>query len=77
MPRALKTDRFFLQKAARSGKNKDKLLVGVHSSHKDITLQNLLDFLEANQIDPSQVELKFGFVTTVNPKNGKGENEKS
>lgn len=69
MPRTLKSSKFFLYSAKKSGHQKGKMLLGVNHNHKggtdNINLQDLIDFLGAHNIDPSKVELLPMFMTTV------------
>lgn len=70
MPRALKSDKFFIYAPKRSGYSKGKRLMGVNltgdKGHKDVNLQDLLDFLKKNEIDPAKVPLPGQFTVLVN-----------
>jgi hypothetical protein len=67
MPRARKTDKFFLYAAKKSGYWKDKRLLGINylytGSVDDLTLQDLLDFLTEKSVSPSAVRLSHTFST--------------
>jgi hypothetical protein len=53
-----KNAKFFLYAAKKSGCWKDKRLLGVnHSYEGEVTLQDLVDFLAAKNIDPNTVIL--------------------
>lgn len=69
MPRALKTDKFYLYAAGRSGYWRDKRLLGVNPTHEGgtegLTVQDLLDFLKEKGVSPSTVVLPSAFITHV------------
>lgn len=66
MPRSRK-EKFFIYSAPKHGRWKDQRLLGVNSRYEGnietITLADLLKFLQAKKIDPSQVVLPNGFST--------------
>jgi hypothetical protein len=67
MPRGLKTDKFYIYAAKKSGQRKDKMLLGVNGNDEDnVTLQDLLDFLGEKNISPAKVVIHFGFTTYIN-----------
>jgi hypothetical protein len=61
MPRALKTDKFYIYAAKKSGHRKNMRLLGAKS--EDLTIQDLLDFLSEKSLSPSEVILPNNFVT--------------
>ena len=69
MPRALRSDKFFVYTAQKSGCFKKKMLLGINSSYKggaeDISLQDLIDFLEEKKIGISSVKVPAGFITVA------------
>ncbi len=62
MPRARKTDKFFLYKPTKSGPRKNSIFMGANDSFEggvnNINLKDLIEFLENNNIDPSDVPMK-------------------
>ena len=74
MPRTLKSSKFFYT-AKKSGYNKGKMLLGVNcfceTGVGDLTLQDLLDFLTTNKIEPTEVEFPGGLITTAKVKPAK------
>lgn len=69
MPRTLKTDKFFMYNAKKSGYWKNKILLGVNhvyvKGNKDVSLQDLFDFLKEKNIDPLRVKLNDSFSIIV------------
>lgn len=69
MPRATKKDKFFLYKAHKSGYWKNKMLFGVNHNYEggdcNLSMQDLIDFMEENQIEPSRVPLNSGFTAHI------------
>ena len=67
MPRALRSDKFFFYAAKKSGFSKGKILLGVNHLYEgginNISVQDLIDFLAKNKIDPSKVEIGNSFIT--------------
>lgn len=66
MPRALKTDKFFFYTAKKSGHWKGKIMIGVNGLYEgginNISIQDLIDFLAKNEINPSNVEINNSFI---------------
>ncbi len=62
MPRALKTDKFFLYKPTKSGPRKNSIFVGANDKFEggvsNVNLQDLIEFLAKNNIDPSDVSME-------------------
>jgi len=70
MPRALKSDKFFLVNKRRRGNPKGSRLLGindVYSGGDTVTLKDLNDFLQKTQVDPAKVMVPDSFMTTVIP----------
>jgi hypothetical protein len=69
MPRTQKSSKFFLYTAKKSGHHKGKMLLGTNHEYEggqeNITLQDLIDFLKENKIEPTRVELPGHFITTA------------
>jgi len=69
MPRALKSDKFFFYAAKKNGFSKGKMMLGVNDLYEggveNISVQDLIDFLAKNKIDPSKVEISASFITYV------------
>jgi hypothetical protein len=67
MPRALKTDKFFVYATAKKGHGRGKRLMGANHTHPEggnnLTVQDLLDFLAIHRIPASDVQLPKGFIT--------------
>jgi len=60
MPRAKKTDKFFIYAPDRSGPFKGKRFMGInllYEGGQKITVQDLCDFLKEMNIDPATVQL--------------------
>jgi len=61
MPPALKVQKFFLRAAKKSGFSKGRILIGVNSRYVEgvdsISLQDLIDFVAKNEINPSDVAI--------------------
>ena len=60
MPRALKSDKFMIYAAAKSGPRKGQRFIGVNSGTP--TLQEFVDFLKEQNIALSEVPLHRSFV---------------
>lgn len=69
MPRTIKQDMFFLYDAQKSGRSKNKMLLGINNDYEggtdNISLQDLINFLQEKNIDSSMVQLPNGFTTYV------------
>ena len=69
MPRALKSHKFFLYGPGRSMRSDGSRLMGINYRYegdtKNITLKDLIGFLEENGIDPSRVPLPSDFMVSV------------
>ncbi len=67
MPRALKSDKFLIYAPKKSGYWKGKMLIGVNLSHagegNELTVQDLLNFLNEKGVDPSAVKIPVTFTT--------------
>jgi hypothetical protein len=67
MPRPKKTDKFFFYSPKKSGYSRGKMLVGVNHRYEggtdNLNLQDLIDFLKENEIDPSNVKVHASFST--------------
>ena len=66
MPRALKSDKFFIYAAKKSGYWKGKRMLGVNDSYEGearLTVQDLVDFLKDEEIELSKVVLSDSFIT--------------
>lgn len=72
MPRALNNERFFIYAPNRNGRNKGTQLLGVNNAYKGPihrpSVQDLLDFLNQQNIKPSEVDLTPSFMTRTFPK---------
>lgn len=69
MPRALKSDKFFIYAPTKVGYGKGTRLMGVNHLYKgSINLQDLLDFLKKHEIDPARVPVSTNFIVNI----GKG-----
>jgi hypothetical protein len=68
MPRK-KTDKFYLYRVQKSGPYRGRRLLGINQSFEgdteNLTLQDLLQFLEERQIELSTVLLPPGFRTVA------------
>jgi hypothetical protein len=69
MSRRLKSSKFFLYAPFRSGWRKGERLLGVNYLYEggteNLNLQDLIDFLKEENIDPSVVRLNSSFTTTA------------
>lgn len=65
MPRAKKTDKFFIYAPKKSGYRKGKKLLGVNHPADGLTIQDLVEFLKEQGIPLSTVSLPSGFITTA------------
>ncbi len=68
MPRALKSDKFFLHAVQKRGPFKGHRLLGVNHTYRDgknITLQHLLDFLKEKGIETSQVPVLDSYMVYI------------
>lgn len=69
MPRALKSDKFFMYNARKKGYWKNKILIGVNHLYEggtnNLSLQDLIDFLKEKNIETSSVPLNSSFSVTV------------
>jgi len=67
MPRPKKTDKFFFYTAKQAGFFKNKRLIGVNYSQEggpdNLNLQDLIDFVKENDIDPSKVKIHSSFTS--------------
>ena len=67
MPRPKKTDKFFFYTAKKSGFHKNKKLIGVNHFHEEsgnnLNLQDLINFVKENDIDPSKVKIHSSFTS--------------
>ncbi|MFA5935071.1 MAG: hypothetical protein WC827_04255 [Candidatus Paceibacterota bacterium] len=70
MPRALKTDKFFLGAIQKSGRMKGKRLLSFNYAYSGdtskINLQDMIDFLKEKGVEPSSVEVPRNFITSTN-----------
>jgi len=65
MPRVLKSDKFFIYAAEKSGYWKGKRLLGINHSYDGeahFTIQDLVDFLKDKKIELSKVLLSDSFI---------------
>lgn len=68
MPRAKKSDKFFLYADPKRGHFKGKRLLGVNHScdmNSQVTLQDLISFLNEHGIPPQQVKMPGNFITVA------------
>ena len=69
MPRALKTDKFFLYAPRKSGHWKNKGLLGINGSYNgdisDINLKDLIEFLREKGVDPLTVHFHGYFTAHI------------
>ena len=69
MPRALKTDKFFIGSVQKKGPAKGKIVLSfncLYNGETDkITLQDLIDFLKEKGVKPSAVKVPNDFFTLV------------
>ena len=69
MPRAARTDKFYMHAPPKKGREKGKSLIGINHNYVGgvdaITLQDLLDFLKEHDIDPVRVNLPSHYTTLV------------
>lgn len=67
MPRPKKTDKFFFYTAKKTGFFKNKRLIGVNHLQEggsdNLNLQDLIDFVKENDIDPSKVKIHGSFTS--------------
>ncbi len=65
MPRSKKTDKFFLSRTPTGYRNLGTRLIGANGSYEgdlsNLSLQELLDFLKKNDVNPASVGLSSGF----------------
>lgn len=63
--------KFYIHKPEKRGKNTGRRLLGANvrdeDDSSDLTLQDLLDFLGEQHIDPSKVVLHRGFTAFAKP----------
>ena len=69
MPRALKSEKFYLHAPGKSGFYRGKRLLGINSSYEgktdNLTIQDLVDFLKEKEVKLSEVILPSGFITVA------------
>ena len=68
MPRTPKTEKFIYYHPRKNGDYKDKILLTVNHSNpnrEDLTLRDLLDYLEKHSIEPSRVKIFSSYITTI------------
>jgi len=67
MSRATKNDPFFIYAAKANGYWKGKRLIGVNRTYEgdvgQLTLQDLLSFLNKHDVDPADVKIDQSFLT--------------
>jgi len=68
MPRALKTDDFFLYAVRRSGHWKNTRMIGVNNWREDLTVQDFIDFLKKKGVSASEVAIPRNFITSAKAK---------
>ncbi len=66
MPRALKSDKFFIYAPKKHGRRKGQMLLGVNGM-SERNIQDLLDFLKEKGIKPSAVSLPPNFMVYAKP----------
>lgn len=63
MPRASIKDKFFIYAPRRSGERKGQVMLGANHQYDgsagEITLQDLVDFLKKNNLEPANVPIGF------------------
>jgi len=69
MSHTKKSDKFFVYAPKKTGYFKGKRLLGIKHTYKEgaknLTLQDLLDFLKEKGIEPAEVNFPDNFITTV------------
>lgn len=69
MAKVRKGDKFFVYAAKHSGFNKGRRLLGINPNYngdvKDVTIKDLVDFLDKNNLDLNKVMLPSNFLTTA------------